>query len=200
MTLYRILDVPAIYSLSQRIFAWGAEAEISRQVLEIQNSMPYAKGTLLDLGCGPKSWITQTGVAPVGLDLNFEYMKAYSSATSLAVVASATAIPFPTECFAGVWSVGLLHHVEDVDVTRIIEEAFRVCRAGGYVAIFDAVKPERLCLRPLATLIRKCDRGKFMRTESELKALLSNVHYWNFNRVTYSLTGLEMLICTARKS
>jgi hypothetical protein len=57
MALYRIL------SLSQRIFAWGAEAEISRQVLEVQNSMPHTKDTLLDLGCDPKSWITQTGVA-----------------------------------------------------------------------------------------------------------------------------------------
>ncbi len=75
----------------------------------------------------------------------------------------------------------------------------RVTRAGGCTVIFDAVLPRAAWRRPVAALIRRLDRGRWMRTESALTALLAPLGEWECERLTYSLTGLEGLLDTFRK-
>jgi SAM-dependent methyltransferase len=95
------------------------------------------------------------------------------------------------------WSIGLLHHLPDALVT--ISEAVRVCRPGGYCAILDAVKPVSYWTRPVTALIRRLDRGEFVRSSEELLSLLSRVGEWRSTRLTYAATGLELLVNIANK-
>lgn len=199
MTIYRILDVPRVYALAQQILAWGADEAIDNLIKNIMMTMPAPDGPVLDVGCGPASWLARNGVHPVGLDLTFDYMRAFAATNPLAVVASAADVPFRSDSFGAVWSIGLLHHLDDTLLLNTLREAMRVCRPGGYVAILDAVKPESVYRRPLAAAIRSLDRGRFMRKEDELKRLLQQVAAWNMRRVTYAKTGLEMAVFTAVK-
>jgi SAM-dependent methyltransferase len=138
-------------------------------------------------------------LAPFGLDINPAYVAAYQKLGSAGVVASAMQVPFRDYSFAGVWSIGLLHHLDDGAVTKILSEALRVTRAEGYVAILDAVIPVA-GRRPLAAMLRRWDRGKFMRSEQSLKGLLPNRETWRCDRFTAAATGLEMLACVCNKA
>jgi len=193
---YRLLDVPIVYKLAQRLLAPGAERIVMREISDILAAVPKGE-PLLDAGCGPRSWLARAGLAPLGLDINPTYVAAYRNGGCGGVVASAAEMPFADDSFAGVWSIGLLHHLDDERVKAILSEAIRVTRPGGYVAILDAVTPIA-GERPLANVIRNWDRGEFMRSERSLQTLFPNREKWTFQRFTAAGTGLEMLSCVCK--
>jgi SAM-dependent methyltransferase len=197
MSLYRVLDNPPIYTAAQLMFAPGAVDRLTRQIAALAERLPK-DGPVLDVGCGPQSWLWRIGLQPVGLDVEPAYVDAYIRAGGRAMVGSADAIPYGDTSFAGVWSIGVMHHLPDEVVTNAIREAIRVCRPGGYVAILDAVLPASVLRRPVAAFIRRLDRGQHMRREAALRALLDPFGPWTYTRFTYAGTGLEMLACVYR--
>jgi len=197
--LYSILDRPWIYALARKILAPGMERVLTRHLREMLSSLPPGD-QLLDLGCGPKSWLSYLGLRPVGLDLSPSYMKSYQYLGGSGVVATAAKVPFQDESFDGVWSIGLLHHLPDDTAHAAITEAMRVCRPDGYVAILDAVLPRSVWERPVAAFIRRLDRGAFIRSEEAMRALLPDSSKWKSTRFTFAATGLEMLGCVLCKS
>jgi ubiquinone/menaquinone biosynthesis C-methylase UbiE len=140
------------------------------------------------------------GGHPIGLDISFLYSAVYQASGETAITGSATELPFTDNIFDSVWTIGVLHHLPDPEARLMILEMHRVCRPGGYIAVFDAVLPCSPWRRPLAYLVRKLDRGKFMRTQSELEALLPDRLPWTVNRFTYAINGLEMLLCWNKKT
>jgi hypothetical protein len=71
----------------------------------------------------------------------------------------------------------------------------RVGQQGGYVVIFDAVFPTVPWRKPLAWAIRRMDRGRFVRSQQEIEALLPYRERWLIERQPYSYNGLEILTC-----
>lgn len=187
-----LLEYPAVYSAVQSIMAPGGEMYLRKRINHLIAKFS-TRHNLLDVGCGPASWLWHEDLNPVGLDLSFSYARAFDSNGGKIIVGSADKLPFSTGSFAGVWSVGLLHHMKDDVVSQAIKEIVRVCRPGGYVIIMDAVMPKRAWERPLAYWIRKMDRGQFMRRQLHLSALLPDRGNWSMKRYTYAATGLEML-------
>jgi SAM-dependent methyltransferase len=198
MSFYRVLNHPLAYNAAQHLFAPGGEASLTRAIASMTEALPQ-DGPLLDVGCGPRSWLWRVGLRPVGVDIEPSYVDAYIRAGGQATLGSADAIPYGDARFAGVWSIGVLHHLPDPVVTGAIGEAIRVCRPSGYVAILDAVLPASAMRRPVAAFIRHLDRGQHMRREAPLRALLNPHGRWTYSRFTYSATGLEMLACIYRK-
>src|SRR5262245_39518369 len=96
----------------QALLAPGAEKSITRKIVELSKQMPAGR-LVLDVGCGPASWLWGAKLHPVGLDLSFKYTAAFSRAGDLAVTGSAADLPFPDRCFDSVWCIGLLHHLPD---------------------------------------------------------------------------------------
>lgn len=190
--IYRILSQPIVYKWATTLLAPGAESAISRELQGLISILPAGE-PILDVGCGPRSWLDRVGLNPVGLDTDPAYVRAYQARGGVAVHGSADEIPFPDGHFAGVWCVGVLHHLDDQTAKRAIAEMLRVRRRNGYVAVLDAVLPRSGLASPLALAIRRLDRGRHMRREAELQALFSNTQEWKFKRFCYSATGLEML-------
>jgi SAM-dependent methyltransferase len=195
---YRVLSIPAIYNLTQSIFGQKAKKDLYIKINQILRRLPSG-GNILDVGCGPFSWLWQQNRHPIGLDLNFLYAQAFKAKRGESVTGSAEMLPFLSSAFDGVWSFGLLHHLPSSIAQKAIEEMFRVTRSGGYCVIFDAVMPESLWRRPVPWLIRRIDRGRHMRTQREIESLFTRRMDWNFERIRYSLYGLEGVFCILTK-
>jgi len=192
--LDRLLDLPWVYRLQTAIFAPGAEGAIVGRIAALLPQLPAAT-RLLDVGCGPHSWLFRVGLHPVGADVSLPYLREYTAGGETAVAASADALPIASHSFDGVWSIGLLHHLPDPTAAATLNEMVRACRPGGYVAVFDAVLPRATWRRPVASAIRRFDRGRFVRSESALRGLLPSGFDWRCDRFTYAATGLEAVLC-----
>jgi SAM-dependent methyltransferase len=200
--LHAILERPRVYASTWRALAPGtARVLLARIRTELG---PSTRGRVLDVGCGPRSWLERAGLDPVCVDASIAYAKALRRAGGKAVVACAEALPFRAGAFTSVWSFGLLHHLADEPAREALAEATRV--TAGRVVIFDGVLPRQPIRRPLAWLIRRFDRGRFQRSEGALRELLSDARIareedpltkqeWRVSRLTYSRTGLEGLWC-----
>ncbi len=197
--MYRILEQPWLYRLQRLILAPGADQTLFRRFNALLTRLPE-NPRILDVGCGPSSRLWPLGVHPIGLDYSLNYAWAYAAKGEPAVVGSSDALPFPKGVFDAVWSVGVFHHMPDELVHHAVREMWRVCRPGGLVVIFDAVLPEPAWRRPLAYMQRRLDRGRFMRREAHLRALLAVGQELEIERLTYTYNGLEALLAygTAR--
>ena len=181
---------PAIttYRLTQAVLACGAARFLNRRIAALAGA-----GNHLDVGCGPRSCLSATGIRPIGIDISQHRVSAYARDGLNAMVGSATALPFPDRFFDGVWSFGLLHHLNDIEARRAIGEMLRVTRKGGRTVVFDGILPDNPLRHPLAGLIRHFDRGRELRSSAKLRDLLGS--RWDIEHVTYSYTGLEGLLC-----
>jgi SAM-dependent methyltransferase len=195
--IYRLLEFPWIFRLQQSLLAPGSEKAFVRKISELRAQLPAAD-LILDVGCGPASWLFRVGLHPVGLDLSVSYVREYGGHGERAVVGSASELPFPSQQFDGVWSVGLLHHLPDDSAAAAVKEMVRVCKQTGYVVVLDAVMPTRPLRRPLAYVLRRLDRGRFVRAEPVLRQMFPRQLYWQSNRFTFAATGLEALVFWAR--
>jgi SAM-dependent methyltransferase len=195
---YRSLSIPAIYKLTQSIFGPRAKKDLYVKIKQILRRLPSGRN-MLDVGCGPSSWLWLQDRHPIGLDLNFSYAKAFMAEGGKSVAGSAETLPFLSSAFDGVWSFGLLHHLPDSIAKKAIKEIYRATCPGGYCVIFDAVLPEPVWRRPVPWLIRKIDRGRYMRTQKEIESLLTRRMDWNCERFRYSLYRLEGIFCILHK-
>jgi SAM-dependent methyltransferase len=189
---YRILEHPWVYRFSQRLLSFGGD-KVTPKIQQLTEQLP-ATYRILDIGCGPSSLLWQTGLHPIGLDLSHAYALAFHGHGDLAITGSAVALPFLERSFDGVWSIGLLHHLRDDEARRAVEEMIRICRPGGYIVVFDAVLPNPGWRHPVAYLIRRSDRGRYVRREEDFKALLPFGKNFIMERITYSLSKLEGML------
>jgi SAM-dependent methyltransferase len=195
--LYRLLDRPWVYRLQRAVLAPGNARAFNTKFGDLLTRLPAAQ-RVLDVGCGPASWLFDSGLHPVGVDVSLSYMREYRGRGERAVVGSADALPFAAGSWDAVWSIGVLHHLPDGVAAAAIAEMLRVCRPGGYVVVLDAVMPRRAWQRPLAYGIRRLDRGRFVRSEDALRRLFPGGVAWQFDRFTFAWTGLEAVIGWAR--
>lgn len=196
--LYNLLEYPLLYNFVQFLFAPGGIIAVTNLVRKTLNRMPRGQ-RILDVGCGPASWLFRAEVYPIGLDISPSYMQEFATSGRYGVVGSADNLPFTSQSFDAVWSIGLFHHLPDEVALATLNQLVRVCKKGGCIVIMDAVLPRRPRQRPIAALTRRMDRGKFMRSEAQWLKLLTPDESWEIQRRTYTLTGLEMLICTTIK-
>lgn len=191
--LYRILDRPAVYALAQHILAPGHIGALTRKLRALTEARDELT-PMLDIGCGPESWLSRAGCRPYGIDITASYVGRFVKNGGSAVVGDASRLPFADSSFGSVWSIGLFHHMSDRAVRDCLADALRLCRAGGSVVVMDAVMPRNSLLRPLAYAIRKLDRGDFMRTEQQLAELMPAGIDYTLKRFTYAATGLEIAL------
>lgn len=193
--VFEWLEHPWLYKLVQRLVGLGSKSTFVQEISAERQGRPKPQ-RVLDVGCGPASLLVEVGLEPVGLDVSISYAQALRKTGGVVVVGSANALPFPGGTFDEVWSIGLLHHLDDVVARRTIGELVRVTRRGGSTMVFDNVLPS---LRPWTMLpfaLRKMDRGRFVRSENALMALFTPDPDWTFRRLRYSVTGLEGLMCS----
>lgn len=197
-TFQEAFDAPVLYRLGQRLLAPGAGRVIAREIEGCLGSIPTG-ARLLDVGCGPASWLWRLGYSPVGIDLSPARIAAFRRGGGAGLVASATSFPFADASFDAVVCVGLFHHLPEEEARPAVSEMLRVTRPGGRVLIVDGVPPESPWRRPAAWMLRRLDLGRWMRQQRDLESLLGAEGTWQVERIAYAWTGLEAVLCSAHR-
>ena len=195
MNLYTILEIPIIYKISQFILAPGSRKLVFNQLKPYLSKNRDLK--CLDVGCGPLSKCNEFGIYPDGIDLSKDYIEKFNqSGSGNGYVSSSEVIPFDDNTYDIVYCFALLHHLDDKALLKTVSEMIRVAKKNGKIVITDAIYPKNKWDNILAHVIRKYDRGKYVRTEDRLTQLLNkSMVTWKTKRIIVSYTGLESLLC-----
>ncbi len=206
--LYKLLEIPLVYRLITGILGPGG-SRLRKPYYQKVFRLSVAR--VLDVGCGPALNTPEPDGLLVGVDINESYIRRYtggfldqnpewvlnppSARRRLGFLASADALPFADGTFDEARSSSFFHHLSDGQANQALREISRCLKPGARMVIFEDVWPLRAWTRPLAWLIRRLDRGSHMRSESELLALLKKTcpGSWEWERFTYTYTGLECL-------
>ena len=199
MNLYAILENPSVYRASQVLLAPGMNRIVTQRLSRVFEMIPRPE-RVLDVGCGPASWLWKLGMKPVGLDLCHAYTTRYRTNGRHAVTASAFELPFPDGFFDVVFSYSLLHHLPEQAAQQTVAEILRVTRKKGHVILFDPVVPKIPVLRPVAWALCRLDRGRFIRRQKEYESRILKGAEWKIERFTHSYLGTEGLLSLQIKS
>jgi SAM-dependent methyltransferase len=182
--LRALLSAPVLYSTFQD--AIGAKR--SRRLLAERHIRAKPGARILDLGCGPGDLLDALPLVDyLGIDVSERYIAAARERFSdrgrfLCVDARQLELP-SEEPYDIVLAVGLLHHLDDLAVDRLMAFASSMLSDGGRFVTFDGVfvpgQPR------IARWLISHDRGQQVRTERGYTRLAER----HFGRVHASLHG-----------
>jgi SAM-dependent methyltransferase len=172
--VYRLLEEPRFYERFQRLL--GARG--ARRRFSVEFVRPFKGARVLDIGCGTGSLLDDLppDVTYVGFDLNVSYIAAarrrYAGRGSFhAARIGEETVPLDGQPpFDRIVAKGILHHLSDDDVYRLLAVARRHLAPGG---VFVCSDPARHDGQPLvARLLLSMDRGRRVRTPEQYRLLL----------------------------
>lgn len=129
---------------------------------------------VLDIGCGPADILAYLpkDVDYTGFDISERYIAAakgrYGARGKFAVRAVSQNAEDSGE-YDAVISLGVLHHLSDLDARTLLDCASRLLRPGGRLVTCDPVRLQGQ--HPVARLMIALDRGEFVRTFQDYLAL-----------------------------
>jgi SAM-dependent methyltransferase len=177
----------------------GADAAMRRLVREVLR--PEAGQRLLDVGCGPGR-LTEflPEMAYFGIDQDEQYLaearSRYPGGRFERVDLNCGLSSF-SECgFDLIVANGLIHHLSDEVAGSLVRDCFERLNSGGRLVTVDC--EWQAGQHPIAGLLNKLDRGRFVRDAEGYLALARSAferieiyRYKNMLRVPYSHIVLE---------
>lgn len=165
----RLLANPAAYRLHNRLFNVVA---VHRRLADDCGYRPGLK--VLDVGCGPGTLAAFFRPEDyTGIDTSPEYIgHARRHFGGTFAVLPAERVGEVGGRFDIALMVGVFHHLSDEQVRQTLDGLRRVLKPGGRFRLLEAVWPSR----PwdlIGWLLRRLDRGRFVRTRDEWCRLLA---------------------------
>jgi len=167
-----LLEKPALYQLFSRIVG----AESSRAAFVEAYVRPREGDSVLDVGCGPADILDHLPrVSYFGFDISPSYIESARSRYGdrgrffCERVSEARTFSEREGTFDIVLAIGILHHLDDAEARDLFDIARRALRPGGRLVTLDPcyVTGQSAIARYLASR----DRGEFVRTEPQYRAL-----------------------------
>ncbi|HVJ31893.1 MAG TPA: class I SAM-dependent methyltransferase [Terriglobia bacterium] len=160
--IYAITQVPALHKMIQLALARpNAIGRVADEIIK-----PKGGEAVLDLGCGAGQIMPFLGARSyIGVDLNPAHIEAAKQRFPESDFRVGDAIGFletTAEKFDLITMIGLLHHLDDNQVIRIMSGARRSLNPGGRVVAFDAGFEKNQ--NPIAWLMSRLDSGRNVRT------------------------------------
>ena len=176
--IHRLSTHPTLWNLFRRILEdnfKGEKVVIRRELLRQARRHPARRFRVLDLGCGTGELapvFLRAGYDYVGIDLEPERIaygrRAYPQGRF--EVMDAGALAWPAATFDHILVTGVLHHLSDAEVDRILAEMRRVLRPTGRALVMeDTAVGFKLNL--LGALVHLADEGSFIRKPSQYRTL-----------------------------
>lgn len=172
---------PRVWNLFRRVLElnFHKERSIIRRELFRQARCIRQQGRrprVLDLGCGTgelASIFLQAGYRYVGIDIE-PVRVAYAKAQhprGLFQVMDASELGYADSCFDQILVTGVLHHLPDATVGRIVEEMRRTLKPGGRALVMEDIEVNG-SLNLLGRLVHLADAGEHIRRCAEYAPLL----------------------------
>jgi len=157
---YRVLELAGGFALHQRL----GEPTLERYRQLIARNLADTGGKhILDIGCGIGAFRPCFPGPYTGIDINPAYVeKARTLQSGRFEAMDCTRLGFADGSFDEVVTIATLHHIDDGQVERMVAEAIRVCRPGGYFHVIDAILP--VAPNVFKTALFRLDRGNHPRT------------------------------------
>lgn len=150
------------------------EAGFSAHYKEVKQLLGKTKGLVLDLGCGIGNFSKLFRAKQyIGVDCDpalIAFAKKHNPGTFIR--ADAKKIPFPSEHFDAVLLVGVLHHLKDEDLPKVVAEIFRVTKKGGTVLVVEDYRPD-IAENAFIHFLYNLDRGGNFRKPQVYRRLFS---------------------------
>jgi len=136
---------------------------------------PNKKSNILDFGCGTGDFCLLFDKSQyIGVDIEkrfIEFAKSRFGGYNFLKINEGKSLPFKDSYFDKVLVFGVLHHISDNDIQRILKELARVLSNSGEIILYDQL-PSSEQKKFFGKVLVKFDRGKFIRENGNLKILL----------------------------
>jgi ubiquinone/menaquinone biosynthesis C-methylase UbiE len=191
--LHAIASNPRAYDLIQR--AAGRE-RIYRQ---IRPWVPPSIGSGFVVDVGGGTGASRSLLSPAARHVSLEidsakiagYRRKYPD--GFPIQANANSMPLADECASLVLMIAVSHHLGGEELRRVFGEIRRILTQDGAFLFVDASYSPA---RPASRLLWSYDPGAHPRTDSELRAALTE-HFRNVESATPSLWHHRYLVCRA---
>jgi cyclopropane fatty-acyl-phospholipid synthase-like methyltransferase len=172
--LHSMLGAPQIYSFAMRMIG-GQKA---RKVHAEQYISAKPGDRVLDVGCGPADILNfLPDIHYVGIDMESSYIASakekFRNRGSFIIGDVAAIDPSSFEPFDIILANGLLHHLNDDQVFRLLESCKKLLKPNGRMITLDGCYTEKQHIFDRWMLDN--DRGDFVRREHEYRALATRV-------------------------
>jgi len=178
--LHRLAAHPWVYDRIQTLAGHNRVLKRLGQVIA-----PLSPKVVLDIGGGTGAVRNLLAVDCHYICLDMEMPKLSGFRTKfpggLAVLGDATSMAIIDGCADMVICKSVTHHLTDLKLEQALDESRRVLRAGGHMALFDAVLNSQ---RLAGQVLWRLDRGSYPRTEEDLRGKLESrfkiIHWEKF--------------------
>ena len=169
----RVSDHPVLFILCRSVLENDFRA--IRAVIR-RDLVLGGRARTLDLGCGPGAFADLfVGGDYVGVDLNPRYIAhATRHRAGTFLVGDARAVDLPDGRFDQVLVFGLLHHLGDDDVRRVLREARRMLAPGGRILAIEDI-PALSRLNVVGRLLHRVENGEHIRPPGAYSRLYAEV-------------------------
>lgn len=166
----RLLSHPKLYKLQQ-----VASGSRSQKRYLFKTYLSLSKGMkLLDVGCGPAPDRDLLGeIQWTGIDHEERYVnyvkKVMPMGDNIILGGVATLDQISEGEFDVVLLSGVLHHIDDLSATLLLQNCHRILKPGGMVTAIDPVRTDHSSW--LEKLLIESDRGEYIRTFDQYQTL-----------------------------
>jgi len=172
-TIRSILESPTVYKLWWNVVGGPGWAK----VLVDKYVEPAPGSRILEIGCGPGNIARYLADYDyVGFDLNSKYIEAARRRLPTAKFECERVSHFSLReqrSFDFVLAIGILHHLNDDESSRLFQIAYDALKTGGKLVTFDGVWTDNQPATTRWLLAR--DRGQHIRSEQEYLAIASHL-------------------------
>jgi SAM-dependent methyltransferase len=189
-----LLRIPMLYSMLSR---WVNAESAYRLLVERSGYRPGQR--ILDIGCGPGGLCRFFQPEDyVGIDISAAYIEhARRCLPATFHVMPAEGLGALADRFDLAVMCGVFHHLSDEQVRTTLAGLRRVLKPHGRFVLLEAVWPSRRW-DLLGYLLRRLDRGRYVRTRAEWCRLLGE--HWETAEPDVVRNGvIEYFVCTLRQ-
>jgi ubiquinone/menaquinone biosynthesis C-methylase UbiE len=166
----KVLEIATVYETIQ----WLVGAPRCQRIFMNTYVRPKPGERILDLGCGTGGavYYLPDDVDYTGIDISAPYIERAKSKHDKSrkfVVADATTSNEPGGLFDRAFSFGVLHHISDDGIRRLLDRLVRIVKPGGVYATIDPCLVEGQ--HPVARVLISNDRGQHVRNPDGMQKL-----------------------------